>query len=139
MREKLTADIVRSEVDRFWKTFQAKDADALMQFYSPAATVFGSTSPRPEPGRLASARRQREYFHPKTVLKVRVSNLDVLLLGDYCAVCGYSFDFDATHVATGIGGDLHEHFEQGRVTQVFAYDEEDRLRVVHEHISVAHK
>jgi ketosteroid isomerase-like protein len=54
-------------------------------------------------------------------------------------VCGYSFDFDASHVAVGVEAEAEEHIHQGRVTQVFSYDSDDRLRIVHEHISVPYK
>jgi ketosteroid isomerase-like protein len=139
MRDRLTAELIKREVERFWHTFQAKDAEALHQFYAPEATVFGSSSARPEPGRLASARRQREYFHSKTVVRVNLGNMDVLLLGDHSGVCGYSLDFDASRVAVGVEVEAEEHIRQGRVSQVFSYDSDDRLRIVHEHISVPYK
>lgn len=139
MAEKLTPEIIRLEVQRFWKMFQDKDANALTEFYAHEATVFSSSGSRPEPGRLASARRQREYFQPKTTLSVKLGHMDVAMLGDSAAVCGYSFDFDASHVATGLGADGEEHIQQGRVTQVFCLDNDGQLRIMHEHISVAHK
>src|SRR5438270_47581 len=139
MPEKLTPEIIRIEVQRFWKMFQEKDVDVIHQFYAPEAMVFSSSSSRPEPGRLASARRQREYFQAKTMVNVKVGQMDVTLLGDQAAVCGYSFDLDASHVATGLGSDAEEHIHEGRVTQVFCYDSEGQLRIMHEHISVAQK
>jgi ketosteroid isomerase-like protein len=139
MPEKLTPEIMRIEVQRFWKMFQDKDVDTIHRFYAPEAMVFSSSGSRPEPGRLASARRQREYFQAQTVVNVKLGTIDVAMLGDQAAVCGYSFDFDATHVATGLENDAEEHLHDGRVTQVFCYDSEGQLRIMHEHISVAHK
>ena len=139
MPEKLTAEIITIEVQRFWKAFQDKNGEALTELYSPEAMVFSSSNSRPEPGRLASARRQREYFQPQTTVKVTIGHIDVFLVGDNAAVCGYNFDFDASHVATGLGSNGEEHLHQGRVTQVLCYDNDEHLRIVHEHISLAHK
>ncbi|HJW98652.1 MAG TPA: hypothetical protein VJ453_00735 [Terriglobales bacterium] len=135
MPEKLTPEIVTIEVQRFWKAFQERNGDALTDLYSPEAMVFSSSNSRPEPGRLASARRQREYFQPQTTIKVALG--EILLLGDSAAVCGYNFDFEAHHVATGLGSNGEEHIHQGRVTQVFSYNTEGQLRVVHEHLRCA--
>jgi ketosteroid isomerase-like protein len=139
MPEKLTPEIIRIEVQRFWKMFQDKDAEAIHRCYAPEAMVFSSSGSRPEPGRLASARRQREYFQAQTVVTVKLGQMDVAMLGDHAAVCGYSFDFDATQVATGLDNNAEEHLHDGRVTQVFCYDSEGQLRIMHEHISIPHK
>ncbi|HUR36973.1 MAG TPA: nuclear transport factor 2 family protein [Terriglobales bacterium] len=133
--QKLTTDLIKGEVHRFWTAFSNKKSDELMEFYAPEASVFGSSSTRPEPGRLAAARRQREYFHAKSTLRATPGMIDVILLGDHAAVASYTFTFHASKVASGLGAATEEDIRNGRATQVFAYDPDGKLRIVHEHLS----
>src|SRR3954462_2505904 len=103
MTNKLTAEQVRGEVLRFWNVFMEKNADALMNFYAPDSSVFSSVSARLEPGRLAAARREREYFHAKSALRSSTASIDVILLGDNAACASYLFQFHAMRVAGGLG------------------------------------
>jgi ketosteroid isomerase-like protein len=139
MSSKLNAQIIQDEVQRFWNAFTSKDTQALSEFYAPESTVFGSISTRLEPGRLAATRRQREYFHTKAVLKARTSMVEVLMLGDAAGVAAYNFEFEATDVATGLGHAGTEKIAQGRATQVFGFDADGHLRILHEHLSIASK
>lgn len=141
MAHKLTAETIEGEVQRFWNAFAAKDAHALEEFYAHESVVFGSISTRPEPGRLAATRRQREYFHGKSVLKARPSMIEVMLLGDSAAIASYNFEFEATNVAIGGNGAAksEEKITHGRATQVFGFDPEGRLRILHEHLSLPAK
>ncbi|HUS18162.1 MAG TPA: DUF4440 domain-containing protein [Terriglobales bacterium] len=133
--QKLTIDQIKAEVQRFWSAFSSKQSEQLMDFYAPEASVFGSSSTRPEPGRLAAARRQREYFHAKSTLRATPGMIDVILIGDHAAVASYTFTFHASKVATGINAAAEEDIRNGRATQVFAYDPDGKLRIVHEHLS----
>lgn len=133
---KLTVDLVRAEVVRFWKVFAEKDSISLAEFYAPESTVFGSASPRSEPGRLAATRRQREYFGAHSTIRAHTGVVEVLILGDgTAAVADYTFDFTASKVMTALGGITEENIKNGRATQVFAYDPDGKLRIVHEHLS----
>lgn len=133
--QKLTIDHIKAEVQRFWSAFSNKKSEELMEFYGPEASVFGSSSTRSEPGRLAAARRQREYFHAKSTLRAQPGMIDVVLLGDHAAVASYTFTFHASKVATGLNAAAEEDIRNGRATQVFAYDPDGKLRIVHEHLS----
>src|SRR4051794_24108719 len=119
MTNKLTAEQVRGEVLRFWNVFMEKNADALMNFYAPDSSVFSSVSSRVEPGRLAAARRQREYFHAKSTVRSTTGSVEVILVSDTAAVANYNFTFHASKVAAGAGGSSEEDIKQGRATQVF--------------------
>ena len=136
---KISADQIKAEVQRFWNTFTNKNAEQLMEFYSPEASVFSSVTSRPEPGRLAAARRQREYFHGKSSLRASVGMIDVVLLGDVAAVASYTFQFHASKVASGLTDQADEDITAGRATQVFALDPDGNLRIVHEHLSSVDK
>lgn len=135
MPEKLTAEQIKAEVHRFWNSFSNKMSDQLMEFYAPEASVFGSSSTRSEPGRLAAARRQREYFHAKSTIRATPGLIDVVMLGDYAAVANYTFQFHASKVAGSFGAAVEEDIRNGRASQVFAYDPDGKLRIVHEHLS----
>jgi ketosteroid isomerase-like protein len=137
--EKLTPGQIQAEVQHFWNVFMDKDAEALMDFYSAESSVFSSVSARPEPGRLAAARRQREYFHKSANLRATAGNIDVVMLGDNAGVASYTFQFHAIRV---LGADKHstqEDISHGRATQVFIVDHDGKIRIVHEHLSAIEK
>lgn len=135
MLVKVTADDVQAEVRRFWSIFAGKSPEGLKGFYAGESSVFGSSSTRAEPGSLAAARRQREYFTPQTTMKVHLGPIEVVMLGDEAAVASYTFQFHATKVANLLGKGHEEDIQQGRATQVFIRDVEGKLRIVHEHLS----
>jgi ketosteroid isomerase-like protein len=137
---KLTIDQVRAEVTRFWNVFSAKDAEALANFYAHESSVFGSAATRSEPGRLAATRRQREYFGAHSTIRASTGAIDVQILGDgSAAVADYTFQFIASKVMTALGSTTEENIKHGRATQVFAYDLDGKLRIVHEHLSTVDK
>lgn len=137
---KLTVEQIRAEVVRFWNVFTSKDAEALAEFYAHESSVFGSAATRSEPGRLAATRRQREYFGAHSTVKASTGAIEVLVLADgSAAVADYTFQFHASKVMTALGGTTEENIKHGRATQVFAYDPDGRLRIVHEHLSTVDK
>jgi ketosteroid isomerase-like protein len=131
----LTPEDVRAEVVRFWNIFTAKAPELLEEFYAPDATVFASTGSRTEPGRLAVARRRREYFDRQTSVRVQVGNIEVQTIDNVAAVASYTFRFDAIRVSGSGGKASDEHLENGRATQLFILDAEGKLRILHEHLS----
>ena len=131
----LTADQVRAEVQRFWNSFTAKTEEfAQGDFYSPSATVFGSESTRTEPGRLAAARRKREYFDGKTSLNVTLGPIEVIPLGESAAIATYTFRLHANRVQHGLE-QSDEDIQHGRGTQVFMLEPDGKILIVHEHLS----
>ena len=137
--EKLTPEHVQSEVRRFWSVFMEKNADELMAFYSAESSVFSSLSPRSEPGRLAAARRQREYFHRNANILATTGAVDVVTLGDRAALASYTFTFHATRIGGATGNVSEEDIRHGRATQVFILDHDGKVRIVHEHLSAIEK
>jgi ketosteroid isomerase-like protein len=135
----MSVEQVQAEVARFWSAFTSKSVEALEDFYAHESTVFGTTSSRPEPGRLAAIRRQREYFHPQTTLRVQTSPVDVLMIGEGAAIASYTFQFHASRAKIGVEKSSEEHVIHGRATQIFMIDADGRPRIVHEHLSVIHK
>src|SRR5260370_17006101 len=135
MAGKISTDQVKAEVKRFWETFASKSAEQLSDFYAPHASVFGSSSPRSEPGRLAATRRQREYFHDRASARANTSMLDLVLLDDHIAIATYNFEFHATQVAAAHTNtnSVKEDITNGRATQDFALEPDGRLRIVHAH------
>jgi ketosteroid isomerase-like protein len=133
---KLTAEQVKAAVRRFWDVFTSKSAEGLADFYAHESCVFGSKGTRSEPGRLAAARRNREYFHSHSVLKAAPGEVEIVLLGESAAVASYTFKFHATKVAGMLDKGSEENILHGRATQVFALDPSGVLRIVHEHLSV---
>ena len=136
---KITAEQIRAEVKRFWTIMSGKRADQLAEIYAHEATVFSSSGSRSEPGRLAAARRQREYFQPLTTVTTTLGLIEVVLLGESAAVASYTFQFHASKVASAVGGVVEEIIEHGRGTQVFVLDPDGNLRIVHEHLSSVDK
>ncbi|MGH9522958.1 MAG: nuclear transport factor 2 family protein [Terriglobales bacterium] len=132
----MTAEQVRDEVRRYWGAFSSKSAENVDGFYLPEAVVFGSSSARAEPGRLAATRRKREYFHSESHISVQLGAIEVQMLGEEAAVASYTFRFHASNVAGALGRTVEEKIEHGRVTQVFVSGGDGRLAIVNEHISV---
>lgn len=133
---RLNAEDIRSEVSRYWTAFSSKSKDALEDFYAHESTVFPTSATRVEPGRLTAARRDREYFGPRTTLKVSTGYVDVTLVGEVAIAC-YTFQLSAENIANGAMRGGTEEIKTGRASQVFAVDPEGRLRIVHEHLSVS--
>jgi hypothetical protein len=101
--------------------------------------VFSSVAPRSEPGRLAAARRQREYFHKNANILATTGPVEVILLGDRAAVATYTFTFHATRIGGATGNVSEEDIRHGRATQVFILDHDGKARIVHEHLSAIEK
>lgn len=133
---KLDVEQVREEVARFWTAITSKNVEVLDDFYAHESLVFGTTSVRPEPGRLAAMRRQREYFHSNTTLRSQLSAVEVQLIGDTAAVASYTFQFHASHAKIGMEKTPEEHVLNGRATQVFQLESDGHVRIIHEHLSV---
>jgi ketosteroid isomerase-like protein len=137
--ETISTEKVKASVHKFWEVFTSKSSEALADFYAHESSVFGSQTTRTEPGRLAAARRHREYFHSQSVLKAEVGAIEVTALGDKAAVASYTFKFHATKVANVLGKAVEEDITNGRATQVFILDGSGHLRIVHEHLSLPAK
>ena len=131
----ISAEQVRSEVERFWSAFSSKSADLIESFYLPESTVFSSVSSRAEPGRLAATRRKREYFHPQNRIRVQLGHVEVHAIGETAAVASYTFEFHASKVIGALGKDVEEDIQNGRATQVFVQQQDGRLCILHEHLS----
>lgn len=136
VKSRITSEQVGAAVQHFWLAFTSKSSQQLADFYAHESSVFGSESTRTEPGRLAAARRHREYFHTQSVLKAETSQLEVIVLDDHTAVATYVFKFHATKVASLLGNRTTEEIEGGRATQVFRLEPSGALRIVHEHLSL---
>ncbi len=133
--KEIAADEVRRAIERFWTAFANKTS--LEDFYTYAATVFGSMATRVEYGRLAALRREREYFHPETVIETRITSpVEVMIRGEV-AIASYTYEFRSSRARIGPERIADEHIRDGRVTQVFARDDDDTLRILHEHVSQA--
>jgi ketosteroid isomerase-like protein len=133
----ISSEKVRAEVTRYWTAFTGKSADIMASMYAPYAMVFPTWATRPEPARLTVARRQREYFNPKTSITGYPGEIEVTLQ-DTTAVAVYTYQLHIVNSETGPRG-TESHTLNGRATQVFALDHEGKLKIVHEHLSVARK
>jgi ketosteroid isomerase-like protein len=130
----LSVEQVKAEIGRYWKAFMDKDAATLSAFYAHESVGFGSASRRSEPGRMAAIRREREYFQNSAKINASIDGVEVVLLGDSAAVAAYTFRFHASR-SEAYGKTTEEHIEDGRATQVFAFDPDGHLRIFHEHFS----
>lgn len=135
MLPRLTSDVVRGEVARYWNLFAAKSGSMQEEFYAHECSIFPFRSLRSEPARLAAKRREREYYTSTSALKVQVGSIDVVMVNEAVAIATYTFEFHADKVANSGKAPAEYHYRHGRATQVFAYDQEGRLRIFHEHLS----
>jgi ketosteroid isomerase-like protein len=137
MPVKTRPEQVMAEVQRFWNAMSHKSGEELASFYSPNATVFGSSALSAEPGRVAAIRRRREYLNPEARVAADLGRIEVHFLGDSGAVASYTFSFNAQNVSSDIGDPKSESIRHGRATQVFEIDPDGKMRILHEHISIA--
>jgi ketosteroid isomerase-like protein len=137
MNTKLTKDQVSQAVRDFWRAFGSGSPQSLADFYAPDATLFGVEGPRPEPGRLALLRRQREYFDRHARLSVEPGLVEVHLLNDTTALAVYTFTFHASDVIAATGKTQERHIANGRASQIFQLGPDGRPLIVHEHLSSA--
>jgi ketosteroid isomerase-like protein len=132
--ERISLEEVRAEVSRFWNVFSSKSRDKFNEMYFPSATVFSSTGPHVEPGRLMVARRLRQFFGPTMSLRAEIGEIGVQVLGTNVAIATYIYRFRSTTVESD-GTQVNRETPYGRATQIFQRDENGVLRIVHEHMS----
>lgn len=136
MVEKLKTEDVKKAIEAFWGAFLNKSEQSLHSFYATGSIVFQVNLPRSEPGRLGAMRRSREYFGPDTKLEMKLSPIDVILVGKDAGVALYTFQFQCTGRDLGAGKRIDEKLEVVRATHVLQRDDMGQLRIVHEHFSV---
>jgi ketosteroid isomerase-like protein len=81
-------------------------------------------------------RRSREYFGPGTRLELKLSPIEVILVGKDAGVAMYTFQFQCSGRELGGGKRVDESLEVVRATHILQRDELGQLRIVHEHFSV---
>lgn len=137
MTTSISTSQIENAVQRYWRVLMEKMTGEMETFYSYDSTVFNPFSPRPEPGRVSAARKEREYFAPKTTFHASITSLiTVQLLADNLAVASYSFRWRASNMEEKM---LDKKFDKavrdGRATQVFLLTPEGKLLIVNEHLS----
>lgn len=137
MRSQASVEQVVAAVREFWKVFCSANPAALADFYAPQAILFGIEGPRPEPVRLALARRQREYFEHRAQLKVDLSLIEVQWLTASLALATYTLSFHASNVTLAGNRERDRLIPHGRATQIFELGADGKLLIVHEHFSSA--
>jgi len=134
--QKISAEEVRDAVSKFWKVFAAKSKKEFEDLYFPNSTVFSSTAPRTEPGRLMVARRIRQFVESPVVLKAEIGSMEVQCISANVAIACYVFAFEMTR--TNRDKTCTRHTAPfSRATQIFQRDEHGALRIIHEHMSSA--
>jgi ketosteroid isomerase-like protein len=134
--EKLTNEDVRKAVELFWSTFLAKSEDLLNSYYAAGSTIFQIGMGRAEPGRLGAMRRSREYFRPDTLMNLKLSPIDIVLIGPDAGIASYTFNFQATGRDVGGGKRVEEKLDLVRATHVFHRNAKGQLVILHEHFSI---
>lgn len=130
-------EVVRA-IHHYWGVFASKAREDLRKLYAENASVFGSSSKRLEPVRLAWVRREREYMASPAKMKVQISNIEVEPIGDEAALAAYNMSFEASQksiVSATAGQTGHEHIANARVTHLFIRNSDGSLKIMHEHIS----
>jgi ketosteroid isomerase-like protein len=136
----LTRTEVESAVRSYWSISASKQADRQQDCYAENALIFTSSSRRVEPGRLVLVRRRREYMATSGKMRVDVGHIDVEMIGANAALAIYTMQFEAEkELAPAVARNRisQEHLKDARVTHVFVRQNDGRLKIVHEHISVA--
>jgi ketosteroid isomerase-like protein len=134
--ETISAEEVQIAVRRFWTIFRDKTKDKFEAMYFPEATVFSSTAPRTEPGRLMVMRRMRRFFDLPISFNVDLGAIEVQIVGNRTAIATYVYMSQATETNHD-GSRTRRTTPFARATQIFQRDEHGALRIIHEHFSSA--
>lgn len=89
---------------------------------------------------MVLVRRRREYMAGSGKMKVDVGHIDVEMIGTNAAVAAYTMQLYAEkELAPAVARSRfsEEHLKDARVTHVFVRQNDGRLKIVHEHISIA--
>jgi len=114
--ERISPELVRAQVDKFWKSFSGQSGDKLEQFYAPDAIVFTGRSRRSEPAPLAVARRMRQIASSTSDLNAQVDQIDVQISEDV-AIASYIYQFQA----------YKQNSDGGRLEKTTRYDVRPRF------------
>ena len=137
MPGKITKEQVEAAVRRYWKVFTSKSFADFSRIYTSEALVFGAFDRRPQLGRLAAARVEREYGNAESSFQIDyLSPIEVQVLSDTVAVAVYLLRWEARNLAQSVlGKTVNKLVPEGRVTTVFILDENDNLSIAHHHFS----
>ncbi len=130
----ISDDQIRAEVQKFWRSFTAREKADFEQRYLPTAVCFPADGRRSEPARLMWVRREREFFSPQASVSAKLGMIHVQLLRADLAVASYSFHFAVVRVMPN-GKRMQVDVPFARATQVFQRDAEGALVIIHEHLS----
>jgi ketosteroid isomerase-like protein len=135
----ITAAEVEDAVRRYWSVAASKQTTELQSFYLDTASIFATTSKRLEPARLVTARRNREYMNSASRMSYELGAISVEMLTRDSAIAIYNARWRADQIAkpSARGGKTSdENITNLRVTHVFQRQENGRLKIIHEHLSV---
>ena len=137
MPTKITVEQVRSAVQRWFAGMTDKRPGELPKIYAYDATTFNPFSPRPELGKVAAARLEREYFNPLTHFRSEITSaIEVKFLADNVAVAVHTYRSFATNLEDPIRGKRYNRSVlDGRGTHIFILDAEGKLILAHQHLS----
>jgi hypothetical protein len=101
----LTRAEVESFLHQYWNNLASKKVQAHEDSFAPNSFIFGSSSKRVEPARLALLRRQREYMNESTRITAQMTNLQMEFIGTDAAVAAYNLQFEVDkRIVTDAGG-----------------------------------
>ncbi len=134
---KITVEQVQTAVRRYFQVLSEKTPGELADMYTYDSLVFGAFVPRPEPGRVSAARREREYFKLQASYRAEITGpIEVQILGDNVAVASHTMRAYALNLEEPtLGKRFNRTVRDGRGTHVFVLDAEGKLLLAHQHIS----
>ena len=137
MSTKITVEQVQTAVRRYFQVLSEKTPGELADMYTYDSLVFGAFVPRPEPGRVSAARREREYFKLQASYRAEITGpIEVQILGDNVAVASHTMRAYALNLEEPtLGKRFNRTVRDGRGTHVFVLDSEGKLLLAHQHIS----
>ncbi len=137
MTTKITTEQVQAAVRQYFAAMADKKIGELVKMYSFDAMSFGPYAQRAELGRVAAARREREYFRPDASFRAEITSpIEVQILADNVAVAVHTFRSYAKNLEEPIlGKKFNRTLLDGRGTHVFILDPEGKLILAHQHLS----
>lgn len=133
----MTVEEVQAAVRRFFSAMANKKPGDLVRMYAYDGTTFNPFSSRAELGQVGAARREREYFKPRTQFNAEITSpIEVHFLAENVAVAIHTYRSRATNLEEPILGKRYNRtVAEGRGTHVFILNSEGKLVLAHQHLS----
>src|SRR5579864_9801354 len=93
MAGSISAEQVRSEIEKFWQIMCGKSSENLADLYAPNALILTGKARKPEPVNVVLGRRARQIRSPEAEAVAELGGIEVQLPEPGVAIASYTYKF----------------------------------------------